>query len=130
MMNENVTAAEEQTADIEFTTGNEQPTQDQSTASEQSAADEELQQLQEALVEARIKLALMMCGVAKSKLTEGEKLAAGLAAAGASPEEAAEAAVQSYPHLKLTEREIPTFAAATSGKSDSFAAIRGIFAKR
>lgn len=125
-MNENVTAAEELTIDAE-------PTQEQlaeDASSEPSAADEELQQLQEALVEARIKLALMMCGVAKSKLQEGEKLAVGLVAAGASPEEAAESVAQSYPHLKLTEREVPTFSAATSGKSDSFAAIRGIFAKR
>ncbi|GEM_PF-4448339 len=125
-MNENITATESQTIDAE-------PTQEQladDACSGASAEDEELQQLQEALIEARIKLTLLMCGVAKSKLSEGEKLAAGFVAAGASPEEAAETAAQSYPHLKLTEREVPTFAAATSGKSDGFAAIRGIFAKR
>lgn len=125
-MNENITDTEEQPIERELTENTEQL----DVSSEPSAADEELQQLQEALVEARVKLALLMCGAAKSKLAEGEKLAAGFVAAGASPEEAAETAVHSYPHLKLTEREIPTFSAATSGKSDGFAAIRGIFAKR
>ncbi|MBQ4165770.1 MAG: hypothetical protein IJD85_05545 [Oscillospiraceae bacterium] len=125
-MNESITATQEQAVEMELTEEAEQL----DASSEPSAADEELQQLQEALIEARVKLALLMCGAAKSKLSEGEKLAAGFVAAGASPEEAAEAAVQSYPHLKLTEREVPTFAAATSGKSDGFAAIRGIFAKR
>lgn len=90
----------------------------------------EYEELKLALSEARLKLALLMCGTAKEKLEEGAKLAEGLCAAGLQPEEAAEQIVQAYPHLKLVTREVPRFAAQTAGSGDGFSAIRSIFAKR
>ena len=77
-----------------------------------------------------MKLALLLCGAAKEKLADAAKLALGMVAAGMEPEEAAEQTIKEYPHLKLTAREVPVFAADTSGSSDGFAAIRSIFAKR
>ena len=98
-------------------------------ASEQAAV-AECEALIEALTEAKIKLTLLMCGVDKAKLEEGAKLAAVFAATGLTPEQAAEKAVAEYPHLKLTKRELPTFAAQSGGSGDGFSAIRSIFAKR
>ncbi len=89
----------------------------------------EYEELKLALSEARLKLALLMCGTAKERLEEGAKLAEGLCAAGLQPEEAAEQIVKAYPHLKLVSREVPRFAAQTAGSGDGFSAIRSIFAK-
>lgn len=98
-------------------------------ASELSEA-AECEALIEALTEAKIKLSLLLCGVDKAKLEEGARLASAFAATGLSPEEAAQKAAAEYPHLKLTKRELPAFAAQTGGSGDGFSAIRSIFAKR
>ncbi len=89
----------------------------------------EYEELKAALLEAKIKLALLLCGAAKEKLDESTKLAYGLCNAGYPPEEAAIKVVEEYPHLKLVFRSIPTFAAQSGGTGDGFAAIRSIFAK-
>ncbi len=91
---------------------------------------EEYNQLLEALAEVKLKLALLLGGVAKEKLNEAAKLCEGFVSMGLTPEEAAEKAVQEYPHLKLNARELPKFAAQSGGSGDGFAAIRSIFAKR
>ncbi|MBQ8196237.1 MAG: hypothetical protein IJZ47_12850 [Oscillospiraceae bacterium] len=94
------------------------------------AAAAECEALIEALAEAKIKVALLLNGVSKEKLEEAAKIAAVFAATGLSPEDAAAKAVAEYPHLKLVSREVPRFAAQTSGSGDGFSAIRSIFAKR
>lgn len=94
------------------------------------SAENELKELQAALIEANTKLALLMNGAAKSKLSESARIALLLVDSGAAPEDAAQAVLQEYPHLKLTDREVPSFAAATSGSGDGFSAIRSIFAKK
>lgn len=93
-------------------------------------ADNELQELQAALNEAKTKLALLMNGAARTKLSESAKITLLLVETGADPEEAAQAVLQEYPHLKRTDREVPSFSASTSGSGDGFSAIRSIFAKR
>ncbi len=101
------------------------------TETQECAAEEnELQELHAALNEAKTKLALLLNGAARTKLSESAKIALLLVESGAAPEEAAQAVLQEYPHLKLTDREVPTFSAATSGSGDGFSAIRSIFAKR
>ncbi len=103
---------------------------EQQTEPAEEAAVAECEALIEALAEAKIKLALLLCGTAKEKLEEGAKLAEAFVAAGLTPDEAAEKAVTEYPHLKLVTREVPKFAAQNSGSGDGFSAIRSIFAKR
>lgn len=96
-------------------------------------ANEELDEITEltaALAEAHLKLSLLLCGTAKEKLSEAARLASGLINAGMLPDEAAEKTLLEYPHLRLTTREIPVFAAESKGSGDGFAAIRNIFAKR
>ena len=83
-----------------------------------------------ALIEARVKLALLLCGADKEKLDEAARIALGLVGTGIEPEEAAAEAVAEYPHLKLASRAVPVFAAQSKGSSDGFAAIKSIFAKR
>lgn len=103
------------------------------TAAEQSEQVEDTSEcdaLIEALAEAKLKLALLMNGVAKQKLEEAAQLAAVFAAAGLAPEDAAAKTVQEYPHLRLLTKEMPRFAAQSGGSSDGFSAIRSIFAKR
>ncbi|MBP1543471.1 MAG: hypothetical protein J6A16_05195, partial [Oscillospiraceae bacterium] len=90
----------------------------------------EYEELKKALTEARIKLALLLAGAAKEKLNEGAKLVELLCLSGMEPEEAAEKVVSEYPNLRLVTRQLPKFAAQTSGTSDGFAAIRSIFSKR
>lgn len=90
----------------------------------------EYEELKKALAEARIKLALLLAGAAKEKLNEGAKLVELLCLSGMEPEEAAEKVVSEYPNLRLVTRQLPKFAAQTSGTSDGFAAIRSIFSKR
>lgn len=111
---------------------NEQLTPEQPTAEPvgEPAAEQDATELTAALIEARVKLALLMCGAEREKLPEGAVLAMGLVAAGADPEEAAAKVITEYPHLKLKKREIPVFAAESRGSSDGFAAIKSIFARR
>lgn len=97
---------------------------------EATAPDVEYKALKEALTEARTKLALLLCGTAKEKLSDGAKIALGLVSAGMEPETAAAKAVEEYPHLKLAVRDVPKFAAQTGGSGDGFAAIKSIFAKK
>lgn len=93
-------------------------------------AGNESEELNKALLEANIKLNLLLAGTAKERLEEAAKLAGGLCAAGKSPEEAAYEIINEYPHLKAVQREIPQLASQSSGSDDGFAAIRNIFASR
>ena len=102
----------------------------QTVSATEAAAVAECEALIAALAEAKIKLSLLLCGVDKNKLDEAAKLAAAFVAAGLTPEDAAEKAVAEYPHLKLTKRDLPTFATQSGGSGDGFSAIRSIFAKR
>ncbi len=106
-----------------------QPAQEQQEEYSEELAMAQCNALIEALTEAKIKLSLLLCGASKEKLEEAAKLSAAFVAAGLTPEEAAEKTVSEYPHLKLVTREVPTFAAQSSGSGDGFGAIRSIFAK-
>ncbi len=102
---------------------NEAPAQEQDFSAEND-------ELRAALLEANIKLALLLSGAAKEKLSEAARLAQGLCSLGAAPDEAAAEVISGYPHLKAVQREIPQFAAQTGGSDDGFSLIRSIFSKR
>lgn len=91
---------------------------------------DEAAELRAALLEANIRLALLLAGAAKEKLSEGVKLAQGLCASGMTPEEAVAEIMAGYPHLKAVRREIPQLSAQSGGSDDGFSAIRSIFARR
>lgn len=95
--------------------------------SEQSALIEELNIK---LFDTKMRLALLLSGIAKEKLDESAALAAGLCKSGKTPEEAAVEITAAYPHLRAVQREMPRFAASGAGADDGFSAIRGVFAKR
>ena len=99
-------------------------------AIEEVEASSDNSELIAALIEARVKLALLLGGTAKDKLDDAAKIALGLVGAGMEPEEAAAKAIEEYPHFKLATREVPVFAAQTKGSNDGYAAIKSIFAKR
>ena len=80
-----------------------------------------------ALSETELKLALLLAGVAKEKLSEAVSLTSVLCKSGKSPAEAASEIVKAYPHLKAVQREIPQFSAGSSGVNDGFSAVRRIF---
>ena len=80
-----------------------------------------------ALNETQTKLALLLAGVAKEKLSEAVSLTSVLCKSGKSPAEAASEIVAAYPHLKAVQREIPQFSAGSSGANDGFSAVRRIF---
>ncbi len=102
--------------------------QEQVQAEQQENA--QLEELNAALTEANVKLALVMGGVAKGRLSQGAGLAMKLIGAGASIEDAVQQVIADCPQLKLTERELPQFSAGSVGKQDGFAAIRNVFARR
>ena len=91
---------------------------------------DEAQELRAALLEANIRVALLIEGAAKEQLAEAASLAEGLCAAGAAPEQAAHEVMESYPHLRAVRREIPQLSAQSGGSTDGFSMIRSIFAKR
>lgn len=97
---------------------------------EQEEARDECEELRAALLEANIRLALLMAGTAKEKLSEAAKLAEGLCAAGVEPAAAAEEVINGYPHLRAVQHTLPQFSAAGGGKDDGFALIRSIFARK
>lgn len=113
---------EEQTEQAEDTQG--AATETEMTV-EDSAED-----LRAALLEASVKLALLLCGAARERLDEAAKLAYGLCAAGKTPDEAAEEIMAGYPHLRAVQRDIPQLAAQSGGRNDGFSAIRSIFARK
>lgn len=82
------------------------------------------------LSEAETKLALLMSGTAKEKLSEALVLTSILCKSGKTPEEAAAEIIAAYPHLKAVQRDIPHFSAGGSGESDGFSAVRRIFSAR
>ena len=90
----------------------------------------ELEELRAALKEAQIKAELLINGASRENLAQAAQLAQLLCDSGSTPAEAAREIIEKYPHLKLAKREIPQFAAQTSGSGDGFAAVRRIFAKR
>ena len=107
-----------------------QPTAEDSQATFEADFSAELEELREALKEAQIKAELLLNGASREYLAQAAELAQLLCDAGSTPEEAAKEIISKYPHMKLTKREIPQFAAQTSGSGDGFAAVRRIFAKR
>ncbi len=115
VIEEEQAAADEKDAEIRF------------LKSELENSSERILKLSEKLSETEIKLALLMSGVSKERLSEALPLAAGLCRAGKTPEEAANEIISAYPHLKAVQREIPQFSAGSSGADDGFSAIRKIF---
>ena len=91
---------------------------------------DEAQELRAALLEANIRVALLIEGAAREHLSEAARLAEGLCAAGAAPEQAAHEVLESYPHLKAVRRELPQFSAQSGGSADGFSMIRSIFARK
>lgn len=90
----------------------------------------EAQELKAALLEANIRVALLIEGAAREQLSEAARLAEGLCAAGAAPEQAAHEVLEGYPHLKAVKRELPQFSAQSGGSADGFSMIRSIFARK
>lgn len=90
----------------------------------------ETEELRAALREAQLKAELLLNGASRECLAQAAELAKLLCEAGSTPAEAARQIIEKYPHVKLAKREIPQFAAQTSGNGDGFAAVRRIFAKR
>ena len=105
-----------------------------SPALQEEARDEaernEAQELKAALLEANIRVALLIEGAAREQLSEAARLAEGLCAAGAAPEQAAHEVLEGYPHLKAVKRELPQFSAQSGGSADGFSMIRSIFARK
>ncbi|MGN0651077.1 MAG: hypothetical protein ACI4KM_11620 [Oscillospiraceae bacterium] len=119
----------------EVITEQEMPSVEAPAAEEQQAVYEadfsaELAELREALKEAQIKAELLLNGASREYLSQAAELAQLLCNAGSTPEEAAKEIIAKYPHMRLEKREIPQFAAQTSGSGDGFSAVRRIFAKR
>lgn len=96
----------------------------------QEEARNEAQELRAALLEANIRVALLIEGAAREQLSEAARLAEGLCAAGAAPEQAAHEVLEGYPHLKAVRREMPQFSAQSGGSTDGFSMIRSIFARK
>lgn len=88
---------------------------------------EETDELRDSLTAEKIKVALLIAGVTAEKLDEASVLVRGLYGLGKSIEDAVTEIIDAYPHLKAVKREIPQFAAASSGGNDGFSAIRRIF---
>lgn len=88
---------------------------------------EEIIRLKDSLTAEKIKVALLIAGITAEKLDEASALVRGLYDSGKSIEDAVEEVVGAYPHLRAVKREIPQFAAASSGGNDGFSAIRRIF---
>ena len=88
---------------------------------------EEIIRLKDSLTAEKIKVALLIAGVTAEKLYEASALVRGLYDSGKPIEDAVEEVVGAYPHLRAVKREIPQFAAASSGGNDGFSAIRKIF---
>lgn len=99
-------------------------------AERNEAERDEAQELRAALLEANIRVALLIEGAAREQLSEAARLAEGLCAAGAAPEQAAHEVLESYPHLKAVRRELPQFSAQSGGSADGFSMIRSIFARK
>lgn len=91
---------------------------------------DETQELRHALLEANIRVALLVEGAAKDRLSEAARLAEGLCAAGAEPAQAAHEVMECYPHLRTVKREMPQFSAQSGGSTDGFSMIRSIFARK
>lgn len=88
---------------------------------------EEIIGLKDSLVAEKIKVALLIAGVTAEKLDEASAMVRGLYGSGKPIEDAVEEVVGAYPHLRAVKREIPQFAAASSGGNDGFSVIRRIF---
>ncbi|MGN1423255.1 MAG: hypothetical protein ACI4XA_07760 [Oscillospiraceae bacterium] len=104
--------------------------QDSAAPETEAASQDSAEDLRAALLEASVKLALLLCGAARERLDEAAKLAYGLCAAGKTPDEAAEEVMAGYPHLRAVQRDIPQLAAQSGGRNDGFSAIRSIFSRK
>lgn len=87
----------------------------------------EVVELRDSLTAEKIKVALLIAGVTAEKLDEASAMVRGLYGSGKSIEDAVTEIIGAYPHLRAVKREIPQFAAASSGGNDGFSAIRRIF---
>lgn len=83
--------------------------------------------LRDSLTAEKIKVALLIAGVAAEKLDEASAMVRGLYGSGKPIEDSVTEVIDAYPHLRAVKREIPQFAAASSGGNDGFSAIRRIF---
>lgn len=86
--------------------------------------------LEAELMKEQIKVRLLTLGILPEKLEDGAAMAYGLYLAGKTPDDAAEEIITAYPHLKAVRRELPQFAAESTGSGDGFSAIRRIFSAR
>ncbi len=106
------------------------PVEIQETVTEPTQAEEyehQLEELRTSLTEAQVRAELLMCDVPKARLKEAAQIADRLCAAGMSPQQAAQAVVSEYPHLRTVKRELPKMAMSGSGRCDGFSEIRRIF---
>ena len=94
------------------------------------AAEQELSELRAALFESSIKAELLMAGITKEHLEDGVTLCTLMCSTGKSPKEAAQDVIELYPHLKTVQHNIPQLAAEGGGKTDGFALIKSIFARK
>lgn len=88
---------------------------------------EEAKELRNSLTAEKIKVALLIAGVTAERLDEASAMVRGLYDSGKPIEDAVAEVIDAYPHLRAVKREIPQFAAASSGGNDGFSAIRRIF---
>lgn len=88
---------------------------------------QEAEELRSSLTAEKIKVALLIAGVTAEKLDEASAMVRGLYDSGKPIEDAVAEVIDAYPHLRVVKREIPQFAAASSGGNDGFSAIRRIF---
>ncbi len=88
---------------------------------------QEAEELRSSLTAEKIKVALLIAGVTAEKLDEASTMVRGLYDSGKPIEDDVAEVIDAYPHLRAVKREIPQFAAASSGGNDGFSAIRRIF---
>lgn len=129
MENNDKELIEEFPADNEVVYPEEQDSPDENPDNAEKLA-EEITGLKDSLAAEKIKVALLIAGVTAEKLDEALTMVRGLNASEDSIEDAVEEIIGAYPHLRAVKREIPQFAAATSGGNDGFSAIRRIFSSK
>lgn len=100
------------------------------SAEETQKLRESISTLETELMKERIKVKLLTLGILPEKLEDGAAMTYGLYLAGKTPDGAAEEIIAAYPHLKVVRRELPQFAAESTGSGDGFSAIRRIFSAR
>lgn len=113
--------------DVVYPVEQDSPDENPDNAEKLAELTEEIIGLKDSLAAEKIKVALLIAGVTAEKLDEASAIVHGLYGSGKPIEDAVEEVIGAYPHLRAVKREIPQFAAASSGGSDGFSAIRRIF---